>query len=101
MNPDLGHYTAAGNTDTFEFIKKFNSKIYSMHIKDRKSLANGQDNMPFGMGDTPIKETLQLMRDNKYNFPATIEYEYKTPDDSTIIEELKKCVAYCKNALDS
>ena len=101
LNPDLGHYIAAGNTDTFEFIKKFSSKIYSMHIKDRKSLANGQDNMPFGMGDTPIKETLQLMRDNKYSFPATIEYEYKTPDDSTIIEELKKCVAYCKNALDS
>ena len=101
LNPDLGHYTAGGNTDTFEFIKKFNKKIYSMHIKDRKSLKNGQDNMPFGMGDTPITQTLQLMRDNKYNFPATIEYEYKTPEESTIIEELKKCVTYCKNALDS
>lgn len=101
LNPDLGHYTAAGNTDTFEFIEKFNKKIYSMHIKDRKSLANGQDNMPFGMGDTPITETLQLMRNNKYTFPATVEYEYKTPKDSTIINEIKKCVEYCKNALES
>ncbi len=101
LNPDLGHYTAAGNTDTFEFIEKFNKKIYSMHIKDRKSLANGQDNMPFGMGDTPITETLQLMRNNKYTFPATVEYEYKTPEDSTIINEIKKCVEYCKNALES
>ena len=47
-----------------------------MHTKDRKNLENGQDNMPFGMGDTPIKEILQLMRDKKYSFPATIEYEY-------------------------
>ncbi len=101
LNPDLGHYIAAGNTDTFEFIKKFNKKIYSMHIKDRKSLENGQDNMPFGMGDTPITETLQLMRDNKYTFPTTIEYEYRTPKESSIIEEIKKCVNYCKNALDS
>ena len=101
LNPDLGHYIAAGNTDTFEFIKKFNKKIYSMHIKDRKSLENGQDNMPFGMGDTPITETLQLMRDNKYTFPATVEYEYRTPKESSIIEEIKKCVTYCKNALES
>ena len=52
MNPDLGHYIAAGNTDGLEFLSKMNKKIYSMHTKDRKSLANGQDNMPFGMGDT-------------------------------------------------
>ena len=101
MNPDIGHYIAAGNTDTFEFLQRFNKKIYSMHIKDRKNLKNGQDNMPFGMGDTPIAETMRFMRDNKYSFPATIEYEYKTPKDSTIIEEIKKCVAYCKDALES
>ena len=101
MNLDLGHYIAAGNKDTFEFIEKMNSKICSMHTKDRKNLENGQDNMPFGMGDTPIKEILQLMRDKKYSFPATIEYEYRTPKDSDVINELKKCVAYCKDALES
>lgn len=72
-----------------------------MHIKDRKNLDNGQDNMPFGQGDTPIVESLQLMRDKKYSFPATIEYEYRTPKDSSIIKEIKKCVTYCKNALES
>ena len=41
------------------------------------------------------------MRDNKYNFAATIEYEYDTPADSSIINEIKKSVAYCKNALES
>ena len=101
MNPDLGHYIAAGNTDVFEFLSNMNKKIYSMHIKDRKTPANGQDNMPFGMGDTPIVNVLQLMRDQKYSFPATIEYEYKTPKNSTIINEIKKCVDYCKDALES
>ena len=101
MNPDLGHYIAAGNTDGLEFLSNMNKKIYSMHTKDRKSLANGQDNMPFGMGDTPIVEALQLMRDQKYLFPATIEYEYKTPENSTIINEIRKCVDYCKDALES
>ncbi len=101
MNLDLGHYIAAGNKDTFEVIEKMNSKILSMHTKDRKNLQNGQDNMPFGMGDTPITEILQIMRDQKYSFPATIEYEYRTPKDSTIINEIKKCVDYCKNALES
>ena len=72
-----------------------------MHIKDRKNLENCQDNMPFVIGDTRIIETLQLMRDNKYTFPATVEYEYRTPKESTIIEEIKKCVTYCKNALES
>ena len=101
MNPDLGHYTAAGNKDSIEFLTKMNKKIFSMHIKDRKNLDNGQDNMPFGLGDTPIVESLQLMRDKKYSFPATIEYEYRTPKDSSIIKEIKKCVTYCKNALES
>ena len=44
-----------------------------MHVKDRK-LNNGP-NVPFGQGDTPIKEVLQLMRDNKWNIQATIEFE--------------------------
>jgi hypothetical protein len=41
------------------------------------------------------------MRDNKYQYVATIEYEYDTPKDSTIIKEIQKSVMYCKNALES
>ena len=57
--------------------------------------------MPFGQGDTPIIDVLQMMRDNSYNFAATIEYEYQTPKDSSIIEEIKKSIEYCQNALES
>jgi sugar phosphate isomerase/epimerase len=101
INLDLGHYTAAGNTDSLEFIQKQHKTILSMHVKDRQNPENGKKNLPFGQGDTPIKEVLKLMRDQNYNFPATVEYEYRTPKDSSVIEEVKKSIEYCKNALDS
>jgi sugar phosphate isomerase/epimerase len=99
INLDIGHYTAAGNTDQLEFIKKNHAKITSMHMKDRKTPAHGEANMPWGQGDTPIVQALQLMKAEKYTFPATIELEYPVPDGSTSEEEVKKCLAYAKKAL--
>jgi sugar phosphate isomerase/epimerase len=55
--------------------------------------------MPWGQGETPLKEILQLMKKQKYKFPASIEYEYDTPEGSDVVSEVKKCVAYCKKAL--
>ncbi len=99
VNLDLGHYIAAGNTDALDFIKLKHNHIVSMHIKDRQTPAHGKGNLPWGEGDTPLTEALKLMRDNKYTFPATVELEYKIPSGSTAIEEVKKCLEYCRNAL--
>ena len=101
INIDIGHYTAAGHTDTIDFLDKKYKHIKSIHVKDRKNPKNGKDNVVWGTGDTPIKEVLLHMKDKKYKFPATVEYEYKTPSDSNIIKEVKKCVDYCKNVLES
>jgi len=101
MNMDLGHFVAAGNLEPLQTIQQKHQWIKSMHVKDRRNPANGKSNLPFGQGDTPIIEALQLMRNQKYTFPATIEYEYETPEGSDVISEIKKCVAYCKNALES
>ncbi|MCP4978821.1 MAG: sugar phosphate isomerase/epimerase, partial [Maribacter sp.] len=46
-----------------------------------------------------IAGALQLMRDEKYKFPGTIELEYKVPEASNAVEEVKKCLAYCEQAL--
>ncbi len=48
---------------------------------------------------TPIKEILQLMRKEKWMFPADIELEYKIPEDSNAVAEVAKCVRFCKEAL--
>ena len=52
-------------------------------------------NMPFGQGDTPIKEVLQLLKRTQWDIPANIEFEY--PGDPLV--EMPKCLAYCKEAL--
>jgi sugar phosphate isomerase/epimerase/predicted peroxiredoxin len=101
INIDMGHYIAGGNTDPLKILKEKNEFIQSVHIKDRMNPENGKKNMVWGEGDTPIKEILNLMRSEKYTFPASVEYEYKTPENSTIIKEVKKCVDYCKNILES
>ena len=50
--------------------------------------------MPFGEGDTPIKEVLQVLKKNKYPIYANIEYEYRGADT---VAEIRKCVEYCRN----
>ncbi len=93
VNLDIGHFVAAG-FDPLDYIRKHHDRIVTLHVKDRK--ANQGENVPFGAGDTPIREVLQLLRDNKYPILANIEYEYKGADT---LEEVGKCFAYCKQAL--
>ena len=99
LNLDLGHYVAAGNDKPLDIIKTKHANIKSMHLKDRQTVANGQGNLAWGMGDTPIKEALQLMRDSKYQFPGTVELEYEIPEGSNAVEQVQKCLAYCEAAL--
>lgn len=99
INLDAGHYVAAG-FDPIAFIEAKHANIFSMHMKDRKSKENGQANVPWGEGDTPIVDILQTMRRNKYKFPATVELEYNIPEGSDAVKEVAKCVEYCRKALE-
>jgi sugar phosphate isomerase/epimerase len=92
INLDIGHFIAGNNPDVVGFIEKNHARITSMHIKDRK--VNNGPNTEFGLGDTPIKDVLLLMKKNRYKFPATIELEYKVPADSTDVKEVAKCREY-------
>jgi sugar phosphate isomerase/epimerase len=96
-NIDIGHFTAGNNFSPAEFIRKYHNRITNLHLKDRK--INQGPNMPWGQGDTAIKEILQLMKKEKYGFPACIELEYPVPQGSDVLTELAKCVQYCKDAL--
>src|SRR5262245_53698988 len=96
-NIDIGHFTAGNNVSPADFIKKHHARITNLHLKDRKM--NQGPNMPWGQGDTAIKEILQLMKKEKYSFPACIELEYPVPEGSSVLAELAKCVQYCKDAL--
>jgi hypothetical protein len=95
-NVDLGHFVGGNKTSPVPFIEKHHDRITHVHVKD-KTL--GDKNVSFGMGDTPIKEALQMIRNNKWNIQATIEFEYPVPPGSDRMIEMAKCLEYCKAAL--
>ena len=94
---DVGHYVAGTNQSAIPMIEKFHDRILALHLKDRKK--NKGPNMPWGQGDTDIAGVLQFMKKNKLTFPATIELEYKIPQDSDAVKEVTKCLQFCKQAL--
>jgi len=97
FNFDIGHYFAGTKGQSpIPVLEKYHDRIVSLHLKDRT--ADG-GNLPWGQGKTPIRETLQLMRKEKWTFPADIELEYKVPPGSDPVAEVGKCVQYCKEAL--
>lgn len=96
INLDLGHFVSGQKTSPVPFLTKYHEHVTHIHIKDKTY----QDkNVPFGQGDTPIVEVLQLMKKNKWNFQATIEFEYATPEGSDVLTEIAKCSEYCRKAL--
>jgi sugar phosphate isomerase/epimerase len=97
-NVDLGHFVAAGG-DPIAFIKKFNGRISSVHLKDRTTPAHGQGNVPWGTGDTPLKEILLTMKRDRHAYPAAIELEYEVPSASDAVKETAKCLDFCKAIL--
>jgi sugar phosphate isomerase/epimerase len=99
INLDIGHYTAANDDSVLAIIEKYHDRIYSLHLKDRKNKAGKQANMPFGEGNTPVVEALQLLKKNKWPIYADIELEYPVPAGSDAVKEVAKCVEYCKKAL--
>lgn len=96
-NVDLGHFVAGNDVSPAAFIKQYHERITHVHVKDRK-MHNGP-NTPFGEGDTPIVEVLRLIRDNKWNIQATIEFEYKIPPGSDRMTEIARAIQYCQKAL--
>lgn len=96
-NFDVGHYFAGTRGKSpIPVLEKYHDRIVSLHLKDRT--ADG-GNLPWGQGQTPLKEILQLMRKEKWTFPADIELEYKVPQGSDPVTEVGKCVQFCREAL--
>jgi len=101
LNFDIGHYVAGTSESPIPILEKFHDRILSLHIKDRK--VNGGPNMPFGLGDTPVATpvalVLNLMKRERWTFPADIELEYKVPGGSDAVTEVAKCVQFCRESL--
>jgi sugar phosphate isomerase/epimerase len=94
INLDIGHFTAA-NYDAVAFLKEHHADVTNLHLKDRKK--DQGDNVPWGTGDTPIREVLQLVKREKWPIRGYVEYEHR--GTAGPVDEVKTCFAYAKQAL--
>ena len=67
LNFDVGHYYGVNGESPVPLIEKYHDRIASLHLKDRKGPngageksgpGRGGPNMPWGQGETPLKEIL-------------------------------------------
>jgi len=94
INLDIGHFTAA-DFDAVAYIREHHADITNLHLKDRKK--HEGDNLPWGQGETPIREVLLMLKKERWPIPAYIEYEYRGAGTPT--EEVQKCFQFAKQIL--
>jgi sugar phosphate isomerase/epimerase len=101
LNFDAGHYFGATGLHPNGIIEKLHDRIASIHLKDKtgKNGTPSNTNMEWGKGETPIADILLLIQKNKWPINVDIELEYPIPEGSDAVEEVKKCVEYCKGIL--
>jgi sugar phosphate isomerase/epimerase len=97
FNFDVGHYVGGTKgLSPIPVLEKYHERIVSLHLKDK---TKDDKNVPWGQGDTPLKEILQLLKKEKWPIYGDIELEYAVPKDSDAVSEVAKCVRYCREAL--
>jgi sugar phosphate isomerase/epimerase len=96
INLDIGHFTGA-NFDAVEFVQAQHQNISHMHVKD--GTHNNGPIVADGKGDTPIKPVMQLLKKNQWPIPAVAEFEYRIPEGSNSVEQVKVMLEYMKNAM--
>ncbi|HEX8914659.1 MAG TPA: TIM barrel protein, partial [Humisphaera sp.] len=97
FNFDIGHYVGGTKgKHPNAMIEKYHDRIISLHLKDKTT---EDRNMPWGTGNTPIKDVLQLLKKEKWPIYGDIELEYPVPADSDSVTEVGKCLDFCRKAL--
>jgi len=89
---DIGDATGGGY-DALKFVEAHHERIALLYLKDRRK---DRLSMPWGEGDTPVKEILQLVRDRKYPIRCYLDCDYKTTDRPA---DVKRSFEYAKAAL--
>lgn len=91
---DIGDFTAA-NIDAVGYVRDHHRKIATLRLKDRRKTTG--ENLPWGEGDTPIREVLRLAKQEAWPIRSYVEYDYAGPAGA--IDEVKKCLAYASAAM--
>ncbi len=90
---DIGDATGGG-WDPLPFVRDHHERIALLYIKDRT-----RDNvsMPWGEGDTPVKDVLLLVRDRKLPIRCYVDNDYKSPLPRA--EDVRRSFEWAKKVL--
>jgi len=102
LNFDIGHYWGSTGKNPVDFVAKYHDQIASIHLKDKTHKddeVKGNQNKPWGEGDTPIAEVLLLIKENGWPIYCDIELEYRVPEGSDPVKEVARCREYAKKIL--
>ena len=94
INVEVGGVTAGG-PDPLASIRDRHTAIASLYLKDCRASGGGADS--WGDGETPIRRALQLVQRERWPIRAYVEYEDRGA--GTPVDEVKRCLAYAKQAL--
>jgi sugar phosphate isomerase/epimerase len=94
VNLDIGHFTAA-DFDALALLEAHHDKITNLHLKDRKK--HQGDNVPWGTGDTPIRDTLLWLKRRSSPVRAYVEYEYAGTRGP--VAEVAACADFARKVL--
>jgi len=102
LNLDAGHYFGATGLHPNNIIEKYHHLIPMIHMKDKTGPKSNPPatNMPFGKGETPIKDILLLIKKEKWPIDVFVELEYNIPDGSDPVKEVTKCIEYMRGILE-
>jgi sugar phosphate isomerase/epimerase len=92
---DTGDATAGG-FDVMPFLREHHDKFISLHLKDRKK---DKSSVPWGEGDSPVREALLLIQEKKYSIMGYIDCDYPTAPGGDRVADVKRCMAYAKSVL--
>jgi sugar phosphate isomerase/epimerase len=93
MSFDVGDATGGGY-DSLKFVEDHHDRIAMLYLKDRRR--KDRLSVPWGEGDTPLREILRLIRDRKYPIRCYIDCDYKTGNRPA---DVQRSFEYAKSAL--
>jgi sugar phosphate isomerase/epimerase len=89
---DVGDATGGGY-DSLKFVQDHHDRIALIYLKDRRK---DRLSVPWGEGDTPLREILRLIKDRQYPIRCYVDCDYKTGDRPA---DVKRSFEYAKAAL--
>jgi sugar phosphate isomerase/epimerase len=97
LSIDVGDATGGGY-DALKFVQDHHSRLFAMNVKDRTKAGAS---VPWGEGDSKIKEILQWVRDKKYPIRCYIDCDVPTVAGGSRVADVKRCLDFAKTVLAS